>query len=647
MKKTIGILLISSSLLANQDFKLDNLIVTAQKQSEKDFDVPISLSVIDEYTIEDMGLKDFKNLSSFTSGLSIIDYNGGTMGTSIRGISTDTSIESSTVGIYVDGVPYLGTVGNNIVLEDIERIEVLKGPQGTLYGKNAYGGVINIISKKPNNETKAKVSLELGEDSKKELSFNTSGALKKDKFFVGLTGKFHKKDGFIKNTYTNTIHDDREQKFLKSYLRYIINNKMEVSLISSFLENDDGGARLNLQSAPDHLIISQDGENYLTQDTKAHTLKFDYNGDDFKLSSLITLKDQESGMGNDNDYSPAPLMQFYSDIKTDEKSFETKLIKDFGKLNVLAGVYLDDLKTDKLVTISGIPFQNFDVNSKSLGLFLNAKYPLTQKLSVQVGTRFDKDKINLKYKDTNEEKETKYNSFSPKLSLNYKFSDNFSTYGVISKGYKSGGYYLFAPRGEEDYEKETLINYELGMKSLINENLKINASVYFMDIKDKQVAQKDVLTRIQYMRNAGKAQSKGIDFEATYSLNSNLTLFTTLGLNETKFTEYQDSLGNYKDNYNPFSPKTTYSIGATFRADNGIFANLLVKGQSEIYSDRENLSKSDGFSTADLKLGYETDNFEIYLYSNNMTNKIQKTYYGAGVFVSEPRETGIKLTYRF
>lgn len=148
MKEKIALgmcVLVLSALNAKETVSLEDITVTAQKQEERYIDVPISLSVLDEFDIEDKGIDDFGDLANHASGLAIFDAGGtGILSPSLRGIASNTGAENLNVGIYVDGIPYVGTFGNELILVGMERVEVLKGPQSVLYGKNSYAGVINI-----------------------------------------------------------------------------------------------------------------------------------------------------------------------------------------------------------------------------------------------------------------------------------------------------------------------------------------------------------------------------------------------------------------------------------------------------------------------------------------------------------------------
>ncbi len=137
-------------------------------------------------------------------------------------------------GLYVDGVPILGPIGFETGMFDIERIEVLRGPQGTMYGKNTEAGVINIITRQPDNEFRGRVSTEGGEDKKCQILLNLSGPIQKDRLYVGIAGEYYQKDGFVENIMTGDTVDDKEHWSGKGHLRWTPNDTLDISLIASF-----------------------------------------------------------------------------------------------------------------------------------------------------------------------------------------------------------------------------------------------------------------------------------------------------------------------------------------------------------------------------------------------------------------------------
>lgn len=221
-----------------KEYELETMTVTAQKQEENVQEVPVSITVFSEQDIEDKKIESVREIADFVPNFMIFDTGGPMLNQpTMRGISAPFMAFSTSTGLYVDGVPILSSAGFEEGILDIERIEVLRGPQGALYGKNTQTGVINIISRQPDNEFRGRVSAEGGEDKKGQFSLNLSGPIQKDRLFLGIAGQYYQKDGFIENTITGDTVDDKKYWFGRAHLRWTPVDDLDVSLIASHLKH--------------------------------------------------------------------------------------------------------------------------------------------------------------------------------------------------------------------------------------------------------------------------------------------------------------------------------------------------------------------------------------------------------------------------
>jgi iron complex outermembrane receptor protein len=272
----------------NKSLELEEITVTAQKKEEKIQDVPISLTVFNEQDIEDKNIESVKDIAPFTSNLMYFDNSGaGNFTTIIRGIQSSGTSLASSAGLFIDGIPILIPRGMDEKLMDIERIEVLKGPQGTLYGKDTEAGAINIITKKPDNEFRGKLGLEIGSDNKRQYSLSASGPIIKDKFYIGISGQHYEKDGLLKNTYLDKTVDDQDNNYGKLTLRWTPLDALDIFLISTKSKVDEGRFHVNDISATD-TVIHTDLNEYCETESFMNALKIEYNYDSYKLSSITT-----------------------------------------------------------------------------------------------------------------------------------------------------------------------------------------------------------------------------------------------------------------------------------------------------------------------------------------------------------------------
>ncbi len=219
----ISILITINQSIADSEqseVSLDSITVTANKQEENIQDVPTSITAFDELILDDKNIDSVGELTDYVPNL-ILTYSGisGFARPAMRGILAQSGSGVSTA-MFIDGIPVLSGYGYDDTLQNIERIEVLRGPQGTLYGKSAEAGVINIITLQPDNTFRGKVSVDGGEDYKKDVSLNVSGPIIQDKLFFGLSAQYYEKDGFIKNGYTGDEADNLSHWYGKGQLRW-------------------------------------------------------------------------------------------------------------------------------------------------------------------------------------------------------------------------------------------------------------------------------------------------------------------------------------------------------------------------------------------------------------------------------------------
>jgi len=649
-------LILSQSIYANDVKELDTVTVTAQKTEENIQDVPISMSIFNEFTLEDRNIADISDIDKYTPGLDVLSFGTSIQSApSMRGLYSDYSTRSSVVALYVDGIPITGGQGYDETLLDIERVEVLKGPQGTLYGKNTEVGVINVITKKPNNERQGKIKATLGSDKKQELIFNASGPILKDKFYIAIAGKHYEKEGFVKNYNTGEIVDDREHNYGKINLRYTPSDNLEFSLISSLIKyNDDGSSsgltKDNLKEvgndfdANNHSSIFQNSLNII------YTIS-----DKLTLSSTTAHRDYNEKKQNDWDFSNnyAKRFHFWGDSHYKTLSEELKLNYESENIKLISGIFYEkgDTNINKNYDKWWLPSVDIkieNVKSKSTGVFSHLTYDMNDKLSLITGLRFSNDQET--YKSATQTIKYDENEISSKIGLTYDISKELMNYITISKGYKAGGFNTMAPVDRQAFDKESLYSYEIGVKgSSFNNRLDFDMAVYYMDIDDMQVdIYLDAATRIK--ENAAKATSKGIEASFNFQATNNINLFAGASINNIKFDEYNDGKADYSGKRTTFSPKYNFNLGLTYRSDKGYYVSADITGYGDMYLDSANKYKRDAYELVNTKLGYEQEDYDIYLYAKNLFDKEYHTeghYNGTYSYYSAPREIGIQLAYRF
>jgi iron complex outermembrane receptor protein len=650
-----------------QAHELGSVTVTAQKSEEEAQEVPVSMTVLGENDIEDMGIDSVIDLAHFAPNLMVFAEGVSGMNTpAIRGIHG--FVESLTVssGLFVDGIPILLPAGFEDMLLDIERVEVLRGPQGTLYGKNTEAGAINIITRKPDNDLRGKISVELGTDAKKEVALNLSGPLQKDKLFFGLSGSFYDKEGFIDNTYLDETANDRRHWYGKIYLRWTPVDRLDISFISSLLQYNDGGNSMSLGDygaslyglpAPQNRIVTSGftGEN--ESRTYAQALNISYNlSESLTLTSITTRKVYEDVGALDWDFTPAKLMHSYKDSEYSKISQELRLNSTGDKLKWLVGFYYDQDNNDIDASVdsdypSMVSKTDREIDGNAYAIFGQASYAILPQLSLVMGLRYESQEMDFEDHVSGTVADNSWDDISPKVALEYSFTPDVMAYASVSKGFRSGGFNTYATDPEyTTYDAEKLWSYELGLKSsLLDKRLTVNAAVFFMDIEDMQVNQ-SITPYLSYITNAGGASAIGGEIEMRVELFDGLVFNASLGYCDIKFDEFSDAVGDYQDNHAPYAPDYTFNLGAQYRHRLGFFARVDLIGYGKMYFDKANTYSRDAFELVNAKIGYETEDFDIYLYGKNVFDtEYDSIGYYSGYYniYSEPAEFGLKVVYRF
>jgi iron complex outermembrane receptor protein len=636
---------------AYKEMILSEMTVTAQKREESVQEVPISMTVFDEIEIEDSKIESIQDVASYTSNFALMNKSTEVFTPTIRGVSNSLPFASSTsqpVSVIIDGIPISNSQGFNVALLDIERIEVLKGPQGTLYGKEAEAGVINIITKKPDNETRGKVGVELGEDNKRQYTFSASGPIAEDKLFVGVSAKHYEKDGFINNTLLGGYTNDRENDYGRVNFRYTPNDNIEISLISSKLELDNGNMDYVSPYVPGDKSVSTEEQGYDESSVTTHALKISYDINDYLLESITTYRNVDS----DAFFVYISMPEYIFDREHERYSQELRLSNSSDVFKWVAGVYADKYEVeDSSYYVTNSSPTTREAEGDSIGVFIHTDYAINDKFSFISGVRYDKD--NKEYEQSTTELDLSDDEISPKISLKYQHNKNTMYYTTISKGYRAGGFCTSAPDGyPKQYEKETLWNYEIGAKkSFFDNRLVVNSSIFYMQIDDMQVRIFPIAgSRSSYVSNAAEATSKGFEIGLNAKLTNSLELFGAYGYTDCTFDGYSDEKGDYSGNKNTYAPVYNYNIGVKYRGGQGFFARVVLNGYGKTYFDVANTNSRDAYNLVNAKIGYEAEGYDIYLYGKNIFDKEYNSvnmFNGNGVIYSPPREVGVQLNYRF
>jgi iron complex outermembrane receptor protein len=411
-----------------EDYELQSIKVTANKQEEDVENVPISITVFDEIFLEDNMIETAADIDDFTPGMEIVTYGTALKSApAMRGIYSDYSSRSQSAGMYVDGIPIIDGTGFDETLMDIERVEVLRGPQGTLYGKNSQVGVVNIITRRPDNEMRGRLSAEFGEDEKMQFSFTASGPVVKDNFYIGLSGRHYQKDGFITNPETGDTIDDRKNNYGKINLRWTPTEAIDAFLVVSKVKHDDGANRMNVYGAEKDREISTDLDAYNKSEVTLTALNISYEiNEQFDLNSITTRRFYNEKNANDFDYTNQTFFHVFADSDFEKISQELRLNYSALRFKMLMGAYLDmgenDINRIKEKADS-TTFINQEEDGQSIGLFTHLAWSITDRLIISGGIRYDNESKDFRDEGDGTDVDESWTEISPKITLKYQLDD--------------------------------------------------------------------------------------------------------------------------------------------------------------------------------------------------------------------------------
>lgn len=664
-------------------YELPAVVVTAQKREEDVQRIPMSVSVVGNTEIQDAGIQNTRELSRYVPNIYVRDA-GNYHQTTIRGVSGFVNSLHSAVGLYVDDVNLPIVYMQNPELFDVERVEVLKGPQCTLYGRNSESGVINIVTRQPDNNFRGKVFAEynaydtshgLANGGKGGLSL--SGPIKEDTLFIGFSGKWSYTEGYVKNMFRSDRHaTDYNDVDGRTVLRWTPDDRWEIRFTLDASYGDDGMGYGRFLKGPDGTgngRINWDEDSRRIRRSDGQSLRIKYSGDSVDVTSITGRRYFKDDWNIDMDLTP--ISSIASDFKEDNsllsQEFRLSSSPDSGPLQWLTGVYAykEDTKVTSFYDYVAYGYSDrryTDINIKGAAVFAQATYTLFDRLHLTAGGRYDYIDLEAKQNYKGMFTDSSYSAgrndgeFLPKFSIGFDITDNFMTYATVAKGYLAGGFDYNSPTSSDtlSYAPEYTWNYELGAKSSWFDNkLTLNLAAFYIDMKDKQVSEVDPATYKAYISNAGKAHSYGFELEMQARPYQGWEVFGGYGYTKTKVDSW-DGVGmkgfyDHAGNELTYAPQYTYNLGVQYMHETGVFGRLELLGTGPFYHDVENKLREKSYELVNARLGYENDNFEIAFWCKNIFNTQYKNVrfdWGNGMiagFDGEPRQFGTTIAFKF
>lgn len=655
----------------NQALSLASITVTANKVEEDPQTIPFSISVLDEVSIEDRNISKTEDLFRIIPNMNLTK--SGPAGAtdiiaSMRGI-TSFMTGGTVFGYFVDGV-YTPSYDTNLV--DVERIEVLRGPQGTLYGKNSEAGVINIITEEPKNDWGGDISVTYSSYNTFDTTVSAGGALVDNLLLLSLAGRFSSSDGY----YTNTVDGDDQVDENDNYdgriaLRYMPTDRLTADLK---INRQDYNSNYAEFSSFDSVLngdfdVEVNDPGYSDKDQTDASLKIVYDMDSVTLTSITSLLNDDLVNGNDMDFTSYDFYHFDAEFEHEQYAEELRLSSDNSSdLKWTVGTYLYTGEDDQTILFKvagyGVAEEYGNTDDSGAAIFGQADYSIGA-FVLTGGLRYEyeqkdydylwKGGESLGYTPCSGSTNKNFDALLPKLALTYNLTDTFRPYASVSRGFKSGGFNLSSDPGVA-YDSEYTWNYEVGFKSeLLDNHVLFNFALFYIDWDDMQVEQPSYPDYV--IENAAEATSKGAEVEITARPMEGLDVYGSVGLVDATFDKYVLDGVDCSDNNVPNAPESTYSLGATYRFLRNWMVNAEINGTGKVYYEASNDKSQDSYQIVNLKIGYESEKLDIYLFAENLFDEA----YATRVFEmdgldgneawwarnGDPLTVGMTMRYRF
>ncbi len=689
--------------LKQQGHALEEVIVTAEKREESSQNLPLSISAISARQAEEYRLWNIKQISGIVPNLYSANPGDNRNVTSIRGIVS--SSYDPAVATYVDGVNQFNLDTYIAQLQDVERIEVLRGPSGTLYGRNAMGGVINIITKQPCNNTSGFAEVNSGNFNQQRYNLGFRTPLVKDRLFFGASGLYTKQEGFYTNEFTNSSFDNQHSTMGNYYLKFLASSKLSLSLNVKHNENRNNGAFPLVSSIENALntpfTLNQNNIGPLVDNIFNTSLSLNYAGSGFNFTSQSAYQTNYRYYKQpvDADFSPIDGYSIVNNYGRDWNNVKA-LTQEFrfsssassaSAFKWVGGTYLfyqdNPVKQGIYIgddgTLVGAPFNNFTsintnkTNSYGIAFFAQGTYSLTPKLDLIAGLRYDfehkKQSIKGEFQpDGAELMETRsdtsatarFNAFSPKAGIQYHLTAQSNLYGTYSRGFRAGGISQLSSNPDEaplrSYEPEFSNSFEIGSKNMFFGNkARVNLALFYTIVNNAQVPTLILPDAITVTQNAGKLISKGAELELGLNPLQGLELDYNFGYTDAKYKRLNlpsnGTSANFANNKQMFTPDITSMLAVQYGYQLSESKNLklVVRGEwrytGKQYFDLENQLQQSAYSLLNGRAGVSTQRFDVFVWGSNLADEryIDYAYNFGAAHLGNPRTYGMSFRVRY
>lgn len=621
----------------NDPVTLGSVVVTARKRDERQIDVPIAMSAITGEQIDAMGLLNVTDVINITPGASSIDTGGGFTQVQIRGVSS--SLGGNDNGYYIDETPFTGVTVPwypDARSFDIDRVEILKGPQGTLFGEGSMGGTVRIITRKPDFERFA-AGVEL-DASKVSDGGDGRGAkvyanvpLIDGKLALRVAATDETTPGWIRNTVTGEDNvNENDIRTHRAKLRFAPTDNWNIDLAYWKYKSDS-------QAASNAAYDDMTNDSFLSNENEwdSTSLTSTY---DFENSQLVyVFSDAGLTYGQFGELAPEIPLEAVIDIgvRTHELRWASTGER---KIDWTAGYYLRKAVRNDVVDIPGILTSTSEQINDAYAFFGEATLNISRQWALTGGLRYFKDEVDgsdIASDGSVSTLDATFDSWNPRLSLSFKPSEDVTFYASAAKGFRSGQLQpigsillaeLFGVELPSTIDPDTIWTYELGAKSILADGkIMLEGAVFYSDWEGVAV-RVPITPQINGLANSDGTKNKGVEFNVIYMPSSNLTLQAGGSYIDARYSADVPGTPLFKGTPVYNVPATTFNTSASYGWDIGENLRAVASGLAQYESVRKTAltagTPGDALTRIGARIGLESPaGWAVYLYGENLTNE--------------------------
>jgi outer membrane receptor protein involved in Fe transport len=685
----VPLLFVTFTAVAADDSPLEEVVVTAELRDRSLSSTPASVTVLDAHILETAGVQHFQDVLGLIPNLNWAAGTSRPRYFQLRGIGELEQWQGApnpSVGFLIDGIDFSG-IGMPAMLADVDRIEVLRGPQGTAYGANALAGLIAINTRAPQRTPELDANLTLGDYGTYGANAVLGGPIGDGESAWRLVAGNFRSDGFRHDSYlrrddTNGYNESNAR--LRFHAQPTENLRADVTAM--WVDLDNGYDAFSIDNSRTTL---SDKPGQDTQLAHALAVRLDYTGAEaFDLVSRTTFGDARSvysfdgDWGNDVSWGANSPYDYFERFNRDRRTMSEDLrlvshavVGDGAEFSWLAGAYL--LRTDEDVSqydvwrdkLFGDGEARLDSNYKAtnLAVYGELEWRLGDANVFTVGARGERRSAD--YHDTGGD------AFSPdetmfggSLSLRHTFSERLNAYVTFARGYKAGGFNIgeSVPAAHRSFDAETLHNLEVGLRaSSADATLSGDVAFFYMRRINEQVPTGEQLepgnplSFVLFTDNAARGQNYGVEGTVRWQPLPALLLDLRAALLSTKYIDYVFNDRSLDGREQAHAPQYQYDLGLEYRGARGFFTRVDFAGVDDFYYDVSNDERAPARVLTNLKAGYSGKSWRAEFWIQNMFDRYysQRGFFFANeppdftpkryVQAGDPRHAGVTVTYTF